>query len=47
MALTSYPLAGYWFEVMGNVSPARNVCDITVKYKMEFKRLKGAFGDIA
>jgi len=47
MALTAYPLVGYWFEVMNNLAAARVVCDIRVKYKFEFKRLKGAFGDIS
>jgi len=47
MALTTYPLVGYRLEVMENLTAAKVVCDIKVKYKMEFKRLKGAFGDIA
>jgi len=28
MALTNYPLVGYWFEVEGNIAPAKVVCDI-------------------
>jgi len=49
MALTPYPLAGYRMEVVANVTkdPPSVVCDIKVKYKFEFKRLKGAFADIA